>query len=221
MKKLLPVAIIALALWSCKNAKKEKTETTPPLEVKTIIDSTLVTDSAWGAITTKTDFAGLQTIFGAANVKDERICGPECIDSLDVTIIYPETSKEIIVHWKDSLYHKKIVYIETSGEEGPYRTPTGLKIGTTLRELLKLNGQKITFSGFGWDYGGYIQSYNNGTLEKSGVHFRLDLFSHSDDNSLLGDMELNTDMATVQKKLDSIRVYHLSLFFLKDALDEY
>ncbi|MEQ1677519.1 MAG: hypothetical protein ABL876_12500 [Chitinophagaceae bacterium] len=221
MKKLLPVVIIALALWSCKNAKKEKTETTPLLEVKTIIDSTLVTDSAWGAITTKTDFAGLQSIFGAANVKDERICGPECIDSLDVTIIYPETNKEIIVHWKDSLYHKKIVYIETSGEEGPYRTPTGLKIGTTLRELLKLNGQKITFYGFGWDYGGYIQSYNSGTLEKSAVHFRLDLFSKSDDMSLLGDMELNTDMPAVQKKLDSIQVYHLSLFFSKDALDEY
>lgn len=34
--------------------------------------------------------ADLQAIYGVANVKDERICGPECADSIDVTRIYPE-----------------------------------------------------------------------------------------------------------------------------------
>lgn len=42
----------------------------------------------------------------------------------------------------------------------------GIKIGTTLDELVRLNGQPITFSGFGWDYGGWIYQYGSGKLAK-------------------------------------------------------
>src|SRR5687767_4624093 len=45
---------------------------------------------------------------------------------------------------------------------GNWITDDGIKIGTTLDELVKLNGQPITFSGFGWDYGGWIYQYGSG-----------------------------------------------------------
>jgi hypothetical protein len=214
MKTLLFVLISAIGFLSCTNDKKEKSTTTPSVVIK--IDSSLVTDSAWGPITTKTDFVALQNSFGAANVKDERICGPECIDSIDVTKIYPGTAKEIIVYWKDSAYHKGIGMLESYAEGSPYYTATGLKIGSSLKDILLLNGKKITFSGFGWDYGGYIHSYDSGTLEKSPIHFRLDLRDDTG-NDLSGDIELNTDMPAVQKKLDKIKVYQLSLSFYKDG----
>jgi hypothetical protein len=90
-----------------------------------------------------------------------------------------------------------------------------LKIGSTMQDLLQQNGQKINFSGFGWDYGGYIISYNKGALENSRIGFRLDLVE-GDTNELLGDTELNTDMPAVKKVLDKIQVYQLSLSFNKD-----
>ncbi len=214
----MKIALILLttisAFLSCTENKKGEPTTQPT--IKTTIDSSLVTDSAWGPITTKTDFTALQNSYGAANVKDERICGPECIDSLDVTKINADTPKEIIVYWKDSAYHKSIGMLVSYAEGSPYRTATGLKIGSSLKDILLLNGKKIGFSGFGWDYGGYIQSFNNGKLEKSPIQFRLDLM---DDTStvLLGDIELNTDMPAVQEKLDKIKAYQLSLVFYKDG----
>lgn len=217
MKNFFLVFVTAVAICSCNNDKKENAGTTPETKVEAKIDSMLITDSSWGAVTAKTDFAALQNIFGTTNVKDERICGPECIDSIDVTIIYPETNKEIIIHWKDSFYHKKIVYLESYREGCPYHTSAGLKAGSILKELLALNGKKITFAGFGWDYGGYIHSYNGGTLDSSSVSFRLDLMENASD-SLFGDTELNTDMPVVQKVLDKIRVYQVSLSFYKEPL---
>jgi hypothetical protein len=212
MKQFLGLLISAIILWSCSNDKKQKADDN---KISVVVDSTLVSDSAWGLITNKTDFAGLQTIFGATNVLNERVCGPECIDSIDVTKIYAGTAKEIKVYWQDSAYHKKIGMLESYAEGSPYHTASGLKIGSSLKDILLLNGKQITFSGFGWDYGGYIQSFSSGTLEKSPIHFRLDLMEDSG-TELLGDIELNSNMPAVQKMLDKIKVYQLSLSFYKD-----
>lgn len=211
MKRIFLLLMVASALYSCKNDKK----TTPVTETPVVkVDSTLITDSSWGLINKNTDIEALKKIFGANNLKDERVCGPECADSIDVTFIYREQPNEICVNWQDSGYHKKIGFLECWRENSPYHTATGLKIGSTLNDILKLNGQKITFSGFGWDYGGIIQSYNNGALEKSAVQFRLDL-SDGSDNSLFGDTELNTDMPSVKKALDKMSVYYISLPFFQ------
>lgn len=214
MKRTLLSLIAAALLFGCGNNKKETGGSNPPV-TPAAIDTTLVTDSSWGPITSKSTFADLQTLFGPGNVKDERICGPECIDSLDVTKVYAGTPKEIIVHWKDSAYHKEIGLLQSYQEGHPYHTSNGLKAGSTMNDLLRLNGKKITFSGFGWDYGGNIISYNGGSLDSSRVHFRLDI-KQTDDNSLFGDTEMDSDMPAAKKALDKIFIYELTLGFYKE-----
>lgn len=214
MKRTLLFLIAAAFLFGCGNNKKETGGPTPPVTPASI-DTTLVTDSSWGPITSKSTFADLQTLFGPGNVKDERICGPECIDSLDVTKVYAGTPKEIIVHWKDSAYHKEIGLLQSYQEGHPYHTSNGLKAGSTMNDLLRLNGKKITFSGFGWDYGGNIISYNGGSLDSSRVRFRLDI-KQTDDNSLFGDTEMDSDMPAAKKALDKIFIYELTLGFYKE-----
>jgi hypothetical protein len=209
MKRItILLLIIAALVDSCGNKDKKSTPIAEKQEVK--IDSTLITDSSWGLITKNTDFTGLQAIYGTSNVKDERVCGPECMDSIDVTIIYPETNKQITIHWKDSAYHKTIRYMEAWFPESSYHTAAGIKIGSPFKDLLQLNGQKITFSGFGWDYGGSIHSYNKGTLEKSAVHFQLGQTEDAG-TELSGDIELHTDMPEVKKYMDKIQVSLISL----------
>jgi len=213
MKKIiLPLIIIATAIYSCGNKDKKATPVAEKPEVK--IDSALITDSSWGLITKKTDFAGLQAIYGAANVKDERICGPECADSIDVTIIYPEKNNEFTVYWKDNLYHTAIAFIETYLPDGPYHTANGLKIGSSLEDLLKINGKQIIFSGFDWDYGGSIQHYGMGTLQNSPLGFRLEMTGDGG-TELSGDSEFNTEMPEVKKNLTKIKILALTLSFSK------
>ena len=214
MKKfILPLLVITTIIYSCGNKDKKATPVSEKSEVK--IDSTLITDTSWGSITKNTDIAGLHAAYGAGNVKDERICGLECADSIDVTKIYPEKNNEFIVYWKDSLYHKSISFIETYLPDGSYHTASSLKIGSTLEALLKVNGKKIIFSGFDWDYGGYIQDYGMGALQESPVGFHLAI-DEDGGTELSGDTELNTDMPEVKKNLVKIRISTLSLSFSKN-----
>ena len=99
--------------------------------------------------------------------------------------------------------------------DGPYHTANGLKIGSTLEALLKINGKKIIFSGFDWDYGGYIQDYGMGVLQESPVGFHLTI-DEDGGTELSGDTEFNTDMPEVKKNLTKIKISTLSLSFSKN-----
>lgn len=212
MKKLLlPIFMITSIIYSCKS--KEKKEVSTNDKPVATVDSTLVTDSSWGLINKQTDYAALQKSYGANNVVNETICGPECADSIDVTKIYPGTPREIIVHWDENGYQKSISMLENYMEGAPYHTASGLKIGSTLADILKENGGKqIMFNGFDWDYGGYIVAYGGGPLEKSKIRYRL---MHNDDfgEDLMGDEEFNTEMPEAKKRLDKILIGHLILGF--------
>lgn len=218
--KTLVIGLCILLLTACNNNHEETT---------TIIDSTaennipapeppkenyLVTDTSWGAITVNTDINDLKSIAGASNVKDERICGPECADSIDVTYLFKDTEKEIIVYWKKNAYHKLISFMESNQKNAPYHTVSGLKNGSTMEELLAQNGKKINFSGFGWDYGGSISSYNGGNLDKSNITFRMEL-DDENNTELLGDRSFDTDKPAVKKALSKIKVWQTLLSFEK------
>lgn len=217
MKKLAICITLISILFACKgkgkeNPKNEKNQNSVN------IDSTLITDSAWGLITASTNFDDLKNLLSTSNVKDERICGPECIDSIDVTKIFPNTKNEAIIYWQDSAYHQKIGFITSYSEGADWHTTDGLKIGSAVANLLKLNGKAIKFYGFGWDYGGAIISYNAGKFEKSPVDFELDkLYDEKDTTmSLLGDQEFNTDSPEVKKELSKIIIRKISLSFYKE-----
>jgi hypothetical protein len=204
--RILALSCLILLLIACNSKHKEPSGENPPASH---IDSFLVTDSAWGLITDSSTIEDLNTIYGAANVKDERICGAECVDSVDVTIVNGEGPRSFIVYWEDSNYHKSISTINSGSDNSLFHTATGLKVGSSLNDLLKYNGKPITFYGFGWDYGGYVSSYQGGKMERSPISFRLDLAEGSD--KLYGDGEFTTDMPEVKAALDKIMITEIML----------
>lgn len=194
------ILIFALALL-CRNAQAQKS------------NSKLITETSWSGITKSTNYSGLIKIFGTSNIKDERICGAECVDSVDVTMVFPGSAKEIIVYWADSLYHKRIGFLVSDNEKSPYQTVKGVRIGSTLSQLLKLNGKKISFGGFGWDYGGGIMSFNKGSLDKSKFVYLLDYTGQEPEDALEGERSLDTNMPVVKKHLSQIKVVQITLVF--------
>lgn len=211
MRLLTFILFASIIFVACKS--KDKEPESKPAEPVIAKDSLLVTDTSWGVVTKDLSFTDLVGLFGKEQLKDERICGPECADSIDVTYIFPGTDKEITVYWKAGAWHKNIAFLETYKEKSPYYTSDSLKIGSTLDQLLNKNGQKISFSGFGWDYGGYIQSYNGGTLDSSQINYRLDI--NDEGTALLGDSNFDTDMPAAKKALTKIKVWQLQLSFDK------
>lgn len=216
MKKLFlfPVILI-LFLISCKNEDRKMPQADVPAP---LIDSFLVTDSSWGLITAGTDIDGLKKLYGENNIKDVRECDAECMDSIDVTKVFPGRQNEVTVFWEDTAYHKTIRAIESFNEHPAWHSAEGIKIGSGLKDLLQVNGKKISFYGFGWDYGGTVDSYNGGKLDKSRIGYRLNINEeYSVDSGLYGDTGLDTDMPAVKKAMDKITVWWITLSFQKSG----
>ena len=214
MKKIILVLFVLTAMAACKNQDRKTNQLEKADSVSTV-DSFLVTDTSWGLIRASAGFDDLKKLFGEANIKNERICGAECIDSVDVSILFAGTKNESVIYWKDSAYLREIRFIESYNDSSSWHTSAGIRMGSGLQELLKLNQKKISFYGFGWDYGGSILSYNGGTLDSSNIRFGLDITGQNN-NGLYGDNELDTEMSSVKAAMDKIRVRSIALSFTKN-----
>ncbi len=133
--------------------------------------------------------------YGAANVQDTTIY---VIDGMtqEGTRLFPGTAAEVDVFYGDEQPGGPISYLRVRREDSPWHDAEfGIKVGTTLADLVKYNGQPIEMQGFGWDYGGFITSWNGGKL--SNYDLRLDLGEiadtlSEDDFQFFGDTLLST-----------------------------
>ncbi len=186
--RLLALAAVLTFLFSCEPATDPGAGEEPidytydPLLRLGKIDSTATRDSlvAW---------------YGAANVQDTTIY---VIDGMtqEGTRLFPGTAAEVDVFYGDEQPGGPISYLRVRREDSPWHDAEfGIKVGTTLADLVKYNGQPIEMQGFGWDYGGFITSWNGGKL--SNYDLRLDLGEiadtlSEDDFQFFGDTLLST-----------------------------
>jgi hypothetical protein len=67
--------------------------------------------------------------------------------------VFPNTRDEIEIAWRDAA-QTRVAFVRTRTRGGRWRTRQGVSVGTSLRELERLARRTLSFSGFGWDYGG-------------------------------------------------------------------
>ncbi len=107
--------------------------------------------------------------FGEKNVIAMEWYLEEGTEPYKVSILNPGYRHKIFVYWDQesggytdfdfveatySLYD--VEWKETEDEGETYESITGLFVGMSLEDMVKLNGSAIGFYGFGWDYGGYV-----------------------------------------------------------------
>ena len=109
--------------------------------------------------------ASLQERFGAANVRVEEIPVAEGEMTRGAVLFPDDPSRRAYAHFVDSEHLTGLSYIRIVDPESTWSLGEGLRMGTTLAELVARNGAPIDFSGFGWDYGGAIAGFRGGTLE--------------------------------------------------------
>lgn len=107
----------------------------------------------------------LQERFGAANVRVDDIPLAEGEMTRGVVLFPDDPSRRAYVHFVDAEHLRGLELIRIVDPESTWSLGEGLRMGTTLAELVARNGAPIEFSGFGWDYGGAIAGFRGGALE--------------------------------------------------------
>jgi hypothetical protein len=159
---------------------------------------TIVAGTQFGPIRETTTRAELQSLCRGA-VKDNDVHLGEGICT-NGTKVLPGTPDEIDVAWQDAA-RSRVSFVRTTTAGSRWRTERGVRIGTTLRELVRMAGQVLTFSGFGWDYGGGLAW----TEPTGSIGLRLTMMS--DDAAaklpraaeIYGDREVRSDHPVIQR----------------------
>lgn len=118
-----------------------------------------------GPIEPTSSIADINRMFGRQNVVRRTVYGPEGVEKFAVTVVYPGTADELLVFWRDNIYGSAPERVSIRQAQSRWRTVYGIRQGTSIAELNRINGRPFEFYGFGWDYGGnVIQGWGDGVL---------------------------------------------------------
>lgn len=124
--------------------------------------------TCWGVgrIDLGDDLEAIAEKFGPNNLSQDSLFQEGMLQGL-VTVIRKGTREEVMIYWQEKKPPFKTIHlIEISKAGSPYQFANGIKIGTSMTELVKLNGGKaLHFYGFGWDYAGTFADFGGGRLE--------------------------------------------------------
>jgi hypothetical protein len=146
-----------------------KTDTTKDQTIK--VDTQTKQDNDWlcipnkqvGLIKADADEESIIDAYGKEQViRDEVEIGEG--ETILATIVFPDTPNELIVEWQSDFEYKKLSRIRIERENAQWETEEGIKIGTTLDELIEINGKDFNFYGFDWDYGGTTNEWEDGNV---------------------------------------------------------
>jgi hypothetical protein len=176
--RIIALYLIIAGLFSC---------TDPPVPGQTaaVSDTTVVRvtgDYILDDLLKINSASELAEKFGKENVVKDTFWGTEGTFML-CSKIFINTEKEACFLWSDSVKDAGLINVSVVAQYDPdnyklihlplWKTAEGIGIGTTLEELVKINGAEITMYGFGWDYSGMIIGYGNGRLARRPVSLQL------------------------------------------------
>jgi hypothetical protein len=76
------------------------------------------------------------------------------------TVIFPrDASKRVEIVWKDSVAQRSPQSVRVHLGASVWRTPSGVAVGTTLRELERINGGPFRLFGLAFDGSGVVFSW--------------------------------------------------------------
>jgi hypothetical protein len=141
-----------------------------------------ITPGHFGPISAGTSEADLRRLFGAAVKRDTIHLGEG--EYWPGTILYPDDSlRRAEITWRDTVGRQRPWYIRLAGTRSVWHANGVIRLGTTLRELERLNGKPFPMSGYGWDGAGRVTEWNGGALDtalsRAGSEIYFSLFPDS------------------------------------------
>lgn len=157
-------------------------------------------------LNSQTSETELVKVVGKKNVERVERWYAEGTERVVGSVFFKDTPQSFFIKWKDTVSFKNPEWIEIHGDKSLWELDNGIKIGTELKELVRLNDKHFTFSGFDWDYGGYTV-FEKGKLESDCYSIQLyydykDLFEN-EWNQIVGDKTVSTKNPILNK----IKIY--------------
>lgn len=135
-----------------------------PAFAQTANDWRIVPGERVGPVTAATSRADLPRLFPGAAAKDDEI-------ELAEGVLEPATQiADLAIVWsgKSADAHPARIFICRGRRRSScqWQTADGITLGAHLDRLEQLNGRPFSVSGFGFDYGGNVLSWNGGRLAR-------------------------------------------------------
>ncbi|MFB2121323.1 hypothetical protein [Parapedobacter sp. 2B3] len=159
MNRLLSIALVTVIATACQQPQKQAE--TPQ------VDPNAITCEGIGPVKLAYSYAALDSAIGTNNLEN----GTAEVDGKKVqtTKVFPNEAEEITVYWAESQEpYITITKIAIANNFGPYQTAEGLRVGSTLNEVKKLNNfMPITMTNFYNSLDGFatIRGFNGGDIE--------------------------------------------------------
>jgi hypothetical protein len=148
--------------------------------------------------------ADLVQAFGADNVLEQEIESVEG-EKMKASVLYPGDPKaRLEITWVDEQARRGPTI--RAKDQSAWAIANGIRIGTALADVEKLNGKPFKLSGFDWDLGGRVLDWQGGALGKpqpGGCLIGIE-FVHPEDapeanlNKVTGDNEFLSDSADMR-----------------------
>ena len=160
----------------------------------------------------------LKKKYDPSNVSYDTIWGAEGYFTMG-TYLRMDKATHVEIMWMDSAARTGMIsatlvsdddYFAEQLNKGKWSSRTGVYIGMSTDELEKLNGRPFNFSGFGWDYGGGVMSWDGGALDQKGIAVQLSEGANADlpqneINQVLGDITVVSNNAVLKKLKPRVR----------------
>jgi hypothetical protein len=158
--------------------------------------------------------ASLQQRFGAENVSEQTLDGPEGMQYTATVVFANDAARRLEVIWAEGAAHAKPSAIVINGEGNLWVGPSGVEVGMPLAELEAANGAPFDISGFGWDYGGSVTDWRDGNVSRAGCNVQARLDPHGEAPGVQGDSIFRSDLPAMRAANAS--VYEFGLGFPQD-----
>lgn len=206
MRNLLLLAALLMIIGCSGPAKDGETD-------QNVTENQIKPSDTLDALFSIADEKQLKEVYGEKNVRWDTIWGGEGEMSMG-TVLYPKTADAVNVNWENMETRSKVVSIVHACQynmdadrfdlKTRWYTKAGVRMGTTLNQLLDINGKDFTFYGLGWDYGGGVSDWKNGKLAKQNIFVTLGVedvtdAQQKDYEAILGDSEFSSALPAARK----------------------
>ncbi len=178
-------------------------------------DYVIVPGERVGPITAKTTHLDLNAIFGAENVDTIQVYVGEGMYEPGSVVFSDDSKKQLQIIWKVGAKRELPSRIQVLGSD--WQTAEGVGLGTSLAGLNHLNGKPFSQTGYGWDYGGTVLSWNGGALahfqnDKGRILLRLDSENPQPQELPLGESAVQSDHPTLLSFAPKIATFMVEFY---------